>query len=99
MGDETWITLSARMNGTLRLQRALQGVEGTVVIDLSAVSGANDEGMDRFLHALRSLGREVHALRLVGCPYGLVQRCVEATESGRGGSAHPDRVGAGARPL
>ena len=81
VGQETWITLNTDVDAALRLQRALDGVEGNVVFDLSAITGATDEGLERLLHRLRGLGPEVQLITLVGCPYALLLRILEQQES------------------
>lgn len=83
VGNETWITLNARLDEGLRLNRALQGLEGTVVFDLSAVNGLTAEGMARFVERLCTLGREVAQVRLVGCPYDLLEHMVALAAAGR----------------
>lgn len=82
VGHETWITLSTRLDESLRLHRALHGVEGTVVFDLSAVSAVTAQGGARFLERLSWLGTEVDTVRLVGCPWELLTAVLEARSAG-----------------
>ena len=83
VGRETWITLNVSIDGSLRLQRALEGIEGHVVFDLSPLTGVTEEGLDRFLGHLRALGPEVTQIGLVACPWSLLERLLSTGEGGR----------------
>ena len=78
VGQETWITLATRLDSGVRLQRALEGLEGTVVFDLSAVPESSEQGRERFLTRILGLGAEVHQVRLVGCSFELLESVLNA---------------------
>ncbi len=81
-GDETWVTFCTRLDGNIRLNRALEGLEGVVVLDLSAVPGATAEGLERLLAGMSALGSEVRQVNLVGCPLELLRMVLDEPPQG-----------------
>ncbi|MBX2799238.1 MAG: hypothetical protein KTR31_16305 [Myxococcales bacterium] len=86
VGDETWVTFNARIDGSLRLSRALDGLEGVVVFDLSASPHATLDGLDRLLEALTQLGPEVQQIQLVGCPFEMLELLIRVEHAHPGGA-------------
>lgn len=72
-GDRTVVHLRARVDGSLRLRRAFDGLEGMVTLDLTAVPAATDEGATAFVRALQRLDDGVVEARVEGAPEVLVR--------------------------
>lgn len=84
VGQETWVTFNTKLDNNVRMRRVLEGLEGHVVFDLSAVPGATHEGLERFLQAVTGLGPEVKEIQLVGCPFELVEQILDTRQPRRG---------------
>ena len=83
VGTETWVTVRARIDKELRLARAFDGLEGAILLDLSAVPSATMEGLDRLLHYLMRLERQVQSVKLVGCPFPMLQLVLRMADMGQ----------------
>ena len=73
-GDLTRVRVKAKAGAGLRWQRILDGIEGTVVIDLGGVGTLDNPGLANFEQALSSLGTEVESVRLDRAPQVVVER-------------------------
>src|SRR5262249_35886373 len=64
----TRIMVGSKLDAAVRWKRVLDGIEGHLELDLSAVSSVTPEGAQALVLALRSLGPEVERARVEGCP-------------------------------
>jgi hypothetical protein len=77
-GRVTRLRVSSRLDGSVRWKRALDGIEGDLVIDLASSTGAAPEGVRALELALRALGEEVKTIRIDGCPPPLIEHLIAA---------------------
>lgn len=77
-GRVTRVKVNAKIDPTVRWNRALDGLEGTVVLDLGSAPSATPEGAASLVRALGALGSEVEIVRIEGAPRPLVERLTEA---------------------
>jgi ABC-type transporter Mla MlaB component len=73
-GSVTRVKVNARLDGALRWNRILDGIEGQVVFDLGGAPSATADGAVAFEAALRRLAGDVESIRVEGCPRPLAER-------------------------
>lgn len=73
----TRLKVKAKLGQNLRWQRILDGIDGTLVIDLGGAVVAEPTGVVNFENAMASIGAEVDSVRLERCPQSVVERFAE----------------------
>jgi anti-anti-sigma regulatory factor len=79
--DTTRVRFNGVVDGNTRFQRAFNGLEGAVVVDLRTATEVDAAGMDGLHDNLTRLDDEVRSVRLEGCPLELARRLQEAPPS------------------
>ena len=77
-GSVTRIRLNAALDQQIRWTKVLDGIEGQVEFDLSGAAHATPEGAASFEAGIRSLGREVSGIQVVGAPRMVLERLLGA---------------------
>ncbi|WP_049949827.1 protein kinase domain-containing protein [Sorangium cellulosum] len=77
----TRIRVRGRLDAHVRWKRALDGIEGDLVLDLTAAAGVTPEGAQALTLSLRALGDEVTSIRIEGCPVALLEHLAAASPS------------------
>ncbi|WP_437675385.1 FIST N-terminal domain-containing protein [Sorangium sp. So ce131] len=78
-GRVTRLKVGSKLTASLRWSRIVDGLEGQVVFDLSAVPGITTDGAARFESALRGLEGAVEEVHIEGCPRLLAERVASPT--------------------
>jgi anti-anti-sigma regulatory factor len=73
-GNVTRVRVNAKLGTSVRWKRVLDGIEGSLVVDLGGVTGVEAAGITNFEQALASLGAEVMSIAIERCPSALVER-------------------------
>lgn len=76
-GDLTRVRVHARLSSQLRWNRVLDGLEGSLVIDLSDIPASDATGIGNLEQALRSLPPEVSPVEVEAAPLPLVERILQ----------------------
>ncbi|AKT36898.1 protein kinase domain-containing protein [Chondromyces crocatus] len=74
----TRLRVACKLDNTVRWKRALDGIEGDLVIDLGGSAGVTPEGARSLEMALRALGDEVRSIDIEGCPRALCEHLITA---------------------
>ncbi|WP_437957638.1 protein kinase [Sorangium sp. So ce119] len=74
----TRIRVRCNLDAQVRWKRALDGIEGDLVLDLAGAAGATPEGVRALELSLRALGDEVTSIRIEGCPVALLDHLASA---------------------
>ncbi|WP_437688864.1 protein kinase domain-containing protein [Sorangium sp. So ce176] len=74
----TRIRVRCNLDAQVRWKRALDGIEGDLVLDLTGAAGATPEGARALELSLRALGDEVTSIRIEGCPLALLDHIASA---------------------
>lgn len=77
-GGFTRVVVNGRLDGGLRWRRAMEGLEGKLVIDLNGVSQVLPEGVAPLVAALRKVAPDVETIELEACPLALVVPITQA---------------------
>ncbi|WP_437570000.1 protein kinase domain-containing protein [Sorangium sp. So ce542] len=75
----TRIRVRGRLDAHVRWKRALDGIEGDLVLDLTAAAGVTPEGAQALTLSLRALGDEVTSIQIEGCPVALLEHLAAAS--------------------
>ncbi|WP_437812171.1 protein kinase domain-containing protein [Sorangium sp. So ce1078] len=75
----TRIRVRGKLDAHVRWKRALDGIEGDLVLDLTAAVGATPEGARALELSLRALGDEVTSIQIEGCPVALLEHLAAAS--------------------
>ncbi|MGK3969931.1 protein kinase [Sorangium sp. So ce1667] len=75
----TRIRVRCKLDAQVRWKRALDGIEGDLVLDLAGAAGATPEGARALELGLRALGDEVTSIQIEGCPLALLEHLASAT--------------------
>ncbi|XXT19045.1 protein kinase [Sorangium sp. So ce429] len=75
----TRIRVRCKLDAQVRWKRALDGIEGDLVLDLAGAAGATPEGARALGLGLRALGDEVTSIQIEGCPVALLEHLASAT--------------------
>ena len=76
--DVTRIRVAGRLSTQIRWRKILDGIEGALVVDLSASPAADAAGVDALEQALRALPAEVQPIAIEHAPALLVERLAQA---------------------
>ncbi|HTN92196.1 MAG TPA: protein kinase, partial [Sorangium sp.] len=74
----TRIRVRCKLDAQVRWKRALDGIEGDLVLDLAGAAGATPEGARALELGLRALGDEVTSIQIEGCPVALLDHLAAA---------------------
>ncbi|AUX27164.1 uncharacterized protein SOCEGT47_077440 [Sorangium cellulosum] len=74
----TRIRVRCKLDAQVRWKRALDGIEGDLVLDLAGAAGVTKEGAEALELSLRALGDEVTSIRIEGCPVALLEHLAAA---------------------
>ncbi|AUX37877.1 MULTISPECIES: protein kinase domain-containing protein [Sorangium] len=77
----TRIRVRGRLDAHVRWKRALDGIEGDLVLDLTGAAGVTPEGAQALTLSLRALGDEVTSIQIEGCPVALLEHLAAAAPS------------------
>ncbi|WP_437528510.1 protein kinase [Sorangium sp. So ce726] len=69
----TRIRVRCKLDAHVRWKRALDGIEGALVLDLAGAAGVTSEGARALALSLRALGGEVTSIQIEGCPVVLLE--------------------------
>ncbi|WP_437576809.1 protein kinase domain-containing protein [Sorangium sp. So ce887] len=75
----TRIRVRGKLDAHVRWKRALDGIEGDLVLDLTGGTGVTPEGARALELSLRALGDEVTSIQIEGCPVALLDHLASAT--------------------
>ncbi|AUX48448.1 uncharacterized protein SOCE26_099820 [Sorangium cellulosum] len=78
-GRVTRLKVGSKLTASMRWSRIVDGLEGQVVFDLSAVPGITADGAARFESTLRGLQGAVEEVHIEGCPRLLAERVAGPT--------------------
>ncbi|WP_437599273.1 protein kinase [Sorangium sp. So ce590] len=74
----TRIRVRGKLDAHVRWKRALDGIEGDLVLDLTGGAGVTPEGARALELSLRALGDEVTSIQIEGCPVALLEHLASA---------------------
>ncbi|WP_437483651.1 protein kinase [Sorangium sp. So ce1014] len=74
----TRIRVRGKLDAHVRWKRALDGIEGDLVLDLTGGAGVTPEGARALELSLRALGDEVTSIQIEGCPVALLDHLASA---------------------
>ncbi|XXX76368.1 protein kinase [Sorangium sp. So ce134] len=77
----TRIRVRGKLDAHVRWKRALDGIEGDLVLDLAGAAGVTPEGAQALELSLRALGGEVTSIQIEGCPVALLEHLAAASPS------------------
>ena len=73
-GDVTRVRVQSKLGGAVRWKRVLDGIEGSLAIDLGAITGVDAAGIANLEQAILGVGPEVTSIVIERCPAMMVER-------------------------
>ena len=76
-GNQTRVRVNSKLGANIRWKRVLDGIEGSLVLDLGGATGVEPAGLTNLEQALGALGPEVTKIILERTPSQLIERLAQ----------------------